>query len=308
MSINCIVVLGPTASGKTRLAANLALLLDGEIISADSRQVYRGMNLGTGKDYQEYTINEVTVPTHLLDIRDAGYRYHIDEFRKDFFEAFNQIQQNGNVPVVCGGTGFYIDSVLRKFEYTSIPVNSTLRAQLLPKTYDELLVFFEKMPHTSFTSLADTSTSKRLIRAIEINTYLYSHIHVPEVYPNLQPIVVGLDLPVEMRRAKIAERLKKRLEEGLIEEVVLLRKTLSDEQLEYYGLEYKFITHYLQGKLSLNDMQQKLTIAIQQFAKRQMTYFRKMERDGLSIHWIDATEPLSIQLDKAKELMTQFKI
>lgn len=303
MSINSIIVLGPTASGKTRLAANLSVLVGGEIISADSRQVYRGMTIGTGKDYVEYTVNGVTVSTHLLDIKDAGYRYHVDEFRKDFFKAFERIKTNGNIPVVCGGTGLYIDSVLRNFEYISVPVDPILRSQLYAHTYSELLAFFENMPHTPFTPLADTSTSKRLIRAIEINTYLYSHPYVPQVYPTLQPIVFGLQLPVEMRRAKIAERLRKRLTEGLLDEVTLLRKTLSDEQLEYYGLEYKFITQYFQGKFSLGEMQQKLTIAIQQFAKRQMTYFRKMERDGLTIHWIDATESLSVQLEKIQELL-----
>lgn len=303
MKPNIIIILGPTASGKTRLAAYLAHTLDTEIISIDSRQVYKDMNIGTGKDYSEYTIDGVTVPTHLIDIKEAGDKYHIDAFKRDFFAAVENIHSTNKIPIACGGTGLYLDAVLHNFEFTSVPISAELRNRLMKQTREELLQHYSQMPVTAYTPLADTSTTKRLIRAIEINTYLSNNTFTPEIFPILQPIVIGLDLPITTRRAKIAERLKHRLQHGLIEEVQHLRTRLSDDQLEYYGLEYKFITQHLQGKLSLSELEQQLTTAIQQFAKRQMTYFRKMEREGLPIHWIHATLDVKDQLDHIIKLI-----
>lgn len=304
MKQNIIIILGPTASGKTRLAAQLAHKLATEIISVDSRQVYKGMNIGTGKDYAEYIVGGNTIPTYLIDIKEAGEKYHINAFKKDFFAAVETIHSKRKIPIACGGTGLYLDAVLRNFEYTSVPIDTDLRTQLMKQTREELLQYYTQIPVTAFTPLADTSTTKRLIRAIEINTHLNNNVFTPEIFPTLTPIVIGLDLPTTTRRAKIAERLNHRLQHGLIEEVKHLRTFLSDDQLEYYGLEYKFVTQHLQGKLTLVELQQQLTTAIQQFAKRQMTYFRKMERDGLRIHWIDATLGIDAQLSTAIALLS----
>ncbi|MES2781127.1 MAG: tRNA (adenosine(37)-N6)-dimethylallyltransferase MiaA [Bacteroidota bacterium] len=304
MKPDIIIILGPTASGKTRLATHLAYTLDSEIISVDSRQIYKDMNIGTGKDYSEYTVSGKSIPTHLIDIREAGDKYHIDAFKKDFFVAVEAIQHKDKIPIACGGTGLYLDAMLRNFEYTSVPVDIGLRDQLMKQTREELLQFFAQMPATAFTPLADTSTTKRLIRAIEINAYLLNNSFIPAVFPKLNPVVIGLDLPITKRRSNIANRLSYRLQHGLIEEVVQLRTKLSDEQLEYYGLEYKFIIQHLQGKFTLPELQQQLTTAIQQFAKRQMTYFRKMERDGLKIHWIDAILPVEEQLTNVTGLLS----
>lgn len=303
MKQNIIIILGPTASGKTRLAAQLAHKLATEIISVDSRQVYKDMNIGTGKDYAEYVVEGSSIPTHLIDIKEAGDKYHINAFKKDFFAAVETIHSKNKIPVACGGTGLYLDAVLRNFEYTAVPTDTSLRTQLMKQTREELLQYYAQMPVTAFTPLADTSTTKRLIRAIEINTHLTNNVFTPDVFPTLTPVVIGLDLPTTARRAKIAERLNNRLQHGLIEEVQHLRTFLSDDQLEYYGLEYKFVTQHLQGKLTLVELQQQLTTAIQQFGKRQMTYFRKMERDGLPIHWIDATLGIDAQLSTAIALL-----
>lgn len=298
MKPNIIIILGPTAGGKTTLAAKLAHTIDTEIISVDSRQVYKDMNIGTGKDYSEYTLNGKTIPTHLIDIKEAGEAYHIDAFKKDFFAAVAAIQAKAKTPVACGGTALYLDAVIRNFEFTGVPVDPELRNRLMKFTHEELLLHFTAMPVTAFTAIADTSTTKRLIRAIEISTFLANNTFTPTEFPKLAPIVFGLHLPIAQRRARIAARLKYRLQTGLIEEVQQLRTRLSDAQLEYYGLEYKFVTQYLQGKFTLSELEQQLTTAIQQFAKRQMTYFRKMERDGLTIHWIDAPLPVTEQLEK----------
>lgn len=305
-STDLIVLIGPTASGKTRLAVHLAYALQTEIISADSRQVYRHMNLGTGKDYADYEFNHTRIQTHLIDIIDPGQQYHIDLFRKDFELAYQSIHTQHKIPILCGGTGLYIDAVLSNYTFTSIPVNETLRASLVSLSKDELLNRFQLMPTTEFTKVADTSTAKRLIRAIEINTYLQSHPAPAQLSKQYHPLILGLSLPVEIRRQRIADRLLSRLNQGLVEEVESLLKTVSSEKLIYYGLEYKFITEYLLGLYSYETMVEKLTIAIQQFAKRQMTYFRKMERDGKPIHWIDATQPISNQLDEVLSLLQQF--
>lgn len=282
------MILGPTASGKTRLAARLCAHLGTELISADSRQVYRGMNIGTGKDYEEYLVNGRQVKHHLVDLVDAGEKYHIHQYKHDFFRVFNRLRHEGLVPVLCGGTGLYINAVISHFAFTSIPNNATLRERLAHHTREELLEVFRAMPRTLFTDKADTSTAKRLLRAIEISHYLLDHDFEPEQAPVVRPLIFGIDPGVELRNQRIEQRLKQRLKNGLIDEVkTLLKAGVSEEQLIYYGLEYKFVTRYLKDEMSYEGLEELLGIAIRQFAKRQMTYFRKMEKDGHVIHWID---------------------
>jgi tRNA dimethylallyltransferase len=298
MHPNLIVILGPTASGKTKLAVNLAHALNTEIISADSRQVYRQMNLGTGKDLNEYKINGTQMPYHLIDILDAGERYHIHQFTKDFFEAFNHIHSLNKMPILCGGTGLYIDAILSNYEYTSVPINEKLRDELIKLDKEELKQEFNNLPSHAYKSKVDTSTTKRLIRGIEIITYLQQHSYTPTPFQNVDPVIFGTQISLEKRRANIEKRLTERLKNGMVEEVEMLLKTIPKEQLIYYGLEYKFVTLYLTGELSYMQMQEQLLIAIQQFAKRQMTYFRKMERDGKQIHWIDTAQTLEEQVQQ----------
>ena len=295
---NLIVILGPTASGKTRLAANLAHALQTEIISADSRQVYRRMNIGTGKDYKEYIVDGIPVPYHLIDIAEPGSRYHIHQFMKDFFEAFDKLRAKNITPLMCGGSGLYIDSVLRNFEYASVPNDHELRRAISYKSYNELLGIFTAMPQTSFTPRADVSTAKRLIRAIEINNYLLGNEFLPVVYSSVKPLIFGLRSETELRKKRIEERLRLRLKEGLIEEVKkLMSEGVTADDLIYYGLEYKFVVQYLLGEMSYDALEELLARAIQQFAKRQMTYFRKMERDGHIIHWIDTDKGTQQQVE-----------
>lgn len=283
-----IVILGPTASGKTHLAVQVAQHLRGELISADSRQVYRGMDIGTGKDLAEYSTSQGTVPYHLIDIVEAGDKYHVHRFQEDFRSALHKIQQRAKPAVVCGGTGLYLDAVLRDHQYTSIPVDEVLRSELEQLTDEALHKRFESTP-SSYSEVADTSTRKRLIRAVEISTYLRAH---PELTPTtastqMEYLAFGLNPPVEVRRERISTRLRQRLQHGLIEEVEsLLRQGLTPEQLIYYGLEYKYLTEYLTGQLTYGHMVQRLETEIHRFAKRQMTFFRKMERDGINIQWL----------------------
>lgn len=290
-----LVILGPTASGKTQLAVQLAQLLNGEILSADSRQVYRGMDIGTGKDLSEY--NEKQISYQLIDIVEAGADYHVFQYQQDFQKALGDILQRGKTPILCGGTGFYIESVLKQHQFTAIPINEELRQSLSEKTDNELLTLFQQNP-SAYSPLADTSTRKRLIRAIEISTYLAQHptvqlsIFSASQLPHYQ--IFGINLPVEIRRDRITKRLHQRLKEGMIEEVkTLLSQGISPEKLIFYGLEYKFITQYLQGEMTYEIMVERLNVAIHQFAKRQMTFFRKMERDGLHIHWLDGTKEIA---------------
>ena len=286
---NLLVILGPTASGKTRLAVQVAHQLGGELISADSRQVYRGMDIGTGKDLSEYRVDEQPVRYHLVDIVDAGDDYNLHRYQQDFHRAVTDIQERGRIPIVCGGTGLYIEAVLKGHAYTAIPVDDALRTQLETLTDAELYQRFSQNP-SPYTTLADTSTRKRLIRAIEISTYLNSH---PEAVkqaksPEYTYQIFGIDLPVEIRRQRITSRLHERLQNGMIAEVErLLQEGIPANKLIFYGLEYKFITQYLTGELDYATMTVLLETAIHQFAKRQMTFFRKMERDGLAIQWLD---------------------
>lgn len=293
-----IVILGPTASGKTHLAVQLAHQIDGEIISADSRQVYRGMDIGTGKDLEEYTIDGKKIPYHLIDIIVAGESYHIYQFQQDFQKAYTDIIQRGKKAILCGGSGMYLDAVLKGYEFTSIPIDLKLREQLLEKSTEELLRIFEEN-QSVYSEKSDTSTKKRLIRAIEINLFLKNNPTfkiTPQAIP--KATIFGLNPATELRREKITKRLTHRLENGMIEEVqILLSKGIPAEKLIFYGLEYKFITQYLKEEISYEIMVEKLNIAIHQFAKRQMTYFRKMENDGLKINWLDSNLPFNKLMD-----------
>ncbi|MFA6261304.1 MAG: tRNA (adenosine(37)-N6)-dimethylallyltransferase MiaA [Bacteroidia bacterium] len=281
------VVLGPTASGKTRLAVRFAAALNSEIISADSRQVFKDMNLGTGKDYEEYIQEGRKIPVHLIDLAEPGEDFHLTAYMEHFYSVYAGLEKRNLIPVLCGGSGLYLEAVLKGFAYAFVPVDRDRRKDLEAFSKKELEEFFQSLPETPFRKLADTSTHKRLIRAIEISEYLIVHPEYEKILPAFRPIIFGLNPPVNERRKNIEIRLKQRLEAGLVEEVAQLRLRLSDEQLMRYGLEYKFITQYLRNEMSKEKMVQLLTIAIQQFAKRQMTYFRKLEREGYQIHWVN---------------------
>ena len=284
-----IVILGPTASGKTHLATQLARRIGGEIISADSRQVYRDMTIGTGKDLQEYVVDGEAIPYHLIDIVEAGEKYNVHRFRQDVLNLVPGIQARGKVPLLCGGTGLYIQALLQAHQFTEIPVNEPLRHELESLPHEKLIALFQKTP-SSFSALADISTRKRTIRAIEITTYLHQNPQYTFPKTNAPDYrVYGLNPPVEIRRQRITHRLHERVQNGLVEEVRgLLDRGISPENLIYYGLEYKFVTQYLIGDLPYDTMFQRLETEIHRFAKRQMTYFRKMERDGIVIHWLDS--------------------
>ena len=292
-----IVILGPTASGKTHLAVQLAHQINGEIISADSRQVYREMNIGTGKDLKEYNVDNQAIPYHLIDILEAGEQYHIHLFQQDFQRVYQDIISRGKTPILCGGSGMYLEAVLKGYEFTAIPIDENLRDELLEKPTEELLKIFQENP-SKYTQKADISTRKRLIRAIEINQFLNQN---PDfIIPNPQIpdfIIFGLNPETETRRMSITKRLNHRLENSMIEEVkALISKGISPEKLIFYGLEYKFITQYLTGEMTYQIMVERLNVAIHQFAKRQMTYFRKMEHDGLKINWLSNNLPLDKKL------------
>lgn len=287
---NLLVILGPTASGKTRLAVRVADGASGEIISADSRQIYRQMNLGTGKDLNEYFFNNRSIPYHLIDIAEPGYKYNVFEYQTDFFKAFNLVRKNNHLPILCGGTGLYIEAVLKHYRLIQVPVNELLREGLRSKSLKELsqiLATFKQLHNQT-----DTDTIPRAIRAIEIETHYASHPPPPNALSTLHPLVVGINVERELRREKITARLRERLKEGMVEEgEALLKQGLSPDDLIYYGLEYKFLAHYLTGQLTRDQLFDQLNIAIHQFAKRQMTWFRGMERKGTPIQWIDSQMP-----------------
>ena len=291
-----ITILGPTASGKTQLAAALAANIGAEIISADSRQVYRRMDIGTGKDLDDYVVNGVQVPYHLVDICEPGTKYNLFQYQQDFFDAYNDITSRGKPVVLCGGTGLYIEAVLKGYQLSPVPQNDALRERLAGKSLDELTIILEdlkKQNHSNMHNRTDVDSPQRAIRAIEIEEYNLK-TPVPDRYvPPIESLVIGVNIQREERRAKITNRLKNRLENGMVEEVrQLLDEGIAPENLIYYGLEYKFVTEYVIGKRSYDEMFTQLEIAIHQFAKRQMTWFRGMERRGFKIHWIDATLPL----------------
>ncbi len=288
--LNLIVILGPTASGKTGIATHLAKQLHTEIISADSRQVYKGMDIGTGKDLADFMIEGTAIPYHLIDIVEAGYKYNVYEYQKDFFKVFETLNHKNLIPILCGGTGMYIDAVLSGYKLIQVPINETLRQSLQNKDLNELrnLLASYKKEHNH----SDSDTKKRAIRAIEIQEYYSTHPEISLTIPDIRPLIFGTDISREIRRKRISERLDARLNEGLIDEAKRLHQQgLSIEDMMYYGLEYKFLGLYLSGEISFAEMKEKLEIAIHQFAKRQMTWFRKMEKSGHKIHWIDATLP-----------------
>ena len=298
-----VSVVGPTACGKTSLAVELALAIPGaEIVSADSRQVYRGMDIGTGKDIAEYTRDGVTVPSHLLDIVDAGEKYNLFEFQRDFLAAYEDIGRRGAYPVMCGGSGLYVESVLQGYRLLPVPENPALRATLEEKTLEELtaLLATYKQLHNN----TDTDNKKRAIRAIEIEEY-YRTCPVEERYfPQIKALTVGVQVDREVRRERISRRLRERLECGMVDEVRrLLDSGLQPDQLIYYGLEYKFLTLYITGTMSYDEMVKGLEIAIHQFAKRQMTWFRGMEKRGVKIHWLDGSQPAGVLVEQIKEML-----
>lgn len=284
-----LAVVGPTACGKTSLAVDLALSIGGaEIISADSRQVYRGMDIGTGKDIAEYTRDGVTVPSHLIDIVDAGEKYNLFEFQRDFLVAYEDIKARGSFPIMCGGSGLYVESVLKGYRLLPVPENPVLRAELEEKSLEELTAILAtyKQLHNN----TDTDSKKRAIRAIEIEEYYLSCPVEERSFPQLNALVVGMSVDREIRRERISRRLRERLEQGMVDEVrALLDSGVTSEQLVYYGLEYKFLTLYLTGAMEYDEMVRALEIAIHQFAKRQMTWFRGMEKRGVPIRWVDAS-------------------
>lgn len=297
-----LAIIGPTACGKTSLAVDAAIAFSGEIISADSRQVYRGMDIGTGKDLCEYDRNGVCIPVHLVDIVDAGEKYNLFEFQRDFLAAYDDIKSRGAFPVMCGGSGMYVESVLRGYRLIPVPENRDLRARLEEKTIDELTTILAG--YKNLHNNTDTDTKKRAIRAIEIEEY-YATCPVEErVFPSIRTLVVGVDVDREVRRERITKRLLQRLDEGLVEEVQgLIANGVTPEQLVYYGLEYKFVTMYVTGEISYDEMVHNLEIAIHQFAKRQMTWFRGMEKRGTHIHWVDASLSRMEQINTIRGLL-----
>lgn len=300
-----LTILGPTASGKTALAAHLAYEIDGEIISADSRQVYRGMDIGTGKDLSDYEIKGRHIPYHLIDIRDAGEKYTLFHYQQDFHRVFRNIASRNKIPILCGGTGLYIESALKGYRLLDVPENQALRESLSGKTLEELtkiLASYKKLHNST-----DTDTKKRAIRAIEIADYQAKQQAEELTFDPIDSLIIGIDIDRELRRQNISSRLKKRLDEGLIDEVKqLLQSGVTVEDLLYYGLEYKFVTLYVIDSLSYDEMFAQLETAIHQFAKRQMTWFRGMERRGFTIHWIDAALPLDEKVGKCLELWSVY--
>ena len=292
--INLITVLGPTATGKTKLAARLAHTLGSEIISADSRQVYRDMDLGTGKDYADYMVEGKQIPAHIVDIVDAGYQYNVYEFQRDFLTVFDQLQKRNTIPVLCGGTGLYIEAVLKGYKLIRVPENPELRAGLQAMPDEDLLKILKS--YKKLHNTTDIKQRKRLIRAIEIEAYYAEHPENDTGYPRIEPFLFGVRVDRDTRRNRITERLHKRLQEGMVEEVRgLLDKGIKKELLLYYGLEYKYITQFLLNELRYDEMVRQLNTAIHQYAKRQMTWFRGMERRGFRISWIDGLLPVEEQ-------------
>jgi tRNA dimethylallyltransferase len=300
MKYNLITILGPTATGKTGVAANLASQIDGEIISADSRQIYRGMDLGTGKDYADYFINGVEIPAHLIDIEDAGAHYNVYRFQTDFIKVFEDIQKRNKFPVLCGGSGLYLEAVLKNYRLIEVPPNKELRKELKGKTLQELSEILKSLK-PKLHNHTDVETDRRAIRAIEIEKYYAENPQLDSYFPEINSLNIGIKFDRELRRQRITARLKQRLDEGMLDEVKrLLVSGLKPEQLIYYGLEYKYLTLHLIGELTFSEMFRQLEIAIHQFAKRQMTWFRGMEKRGTKIDWIDGHLPME---EKVKAIL-----
>jgi len=307
VAINLITILGPTATGKTTLAAHLAVKMDGEIISGDSRQVYRGMDLGTGKDYADYRVNGVVIPAHLIDIEEAGTHYNVYRFQTDFKRVFEDIHLRGKFPVLCGGSGLYLEAVLKNYKLIQVPPNKELRKQLEGKTLEELTVILKSLKPVLHNQ-TDIETDRRVVRAIEIETYYREHPEINISMPEINSLNIGINFDRESRRSRISQRLKQRLDEGMLNEVrKLLDSGLTPEQLIYYGLEYKYLTLHITGDLSYDEMFRQLEIAIHQFAKRQMTWFRGMEKRGTKIHWLDGHLTLDEKLEKIEQIKKTVK-
>lgn len=306
-----ITILGPTASGKTDIAAHLAARIDAEIISADSRQVYRRMDIGTGKDLDDYCVDGQNIPYHLIDIVEPGTKYNLFEYQRDFLEAYNGVRERGKEVILCGGTGLYIESVLKGYRLIPVEENKELRKSLEGKNLLELTEILERLKSencSNMHNITDVDTAKRAIRAIEIET-AYRKAPVEErTFPKIDTLIIGVGIDREMRRRKISKRLRQRLDNGMVEEVEgLLEEGIPAEDLIYYGLEYKFLTEYITGKLSYEEMVHSLEIAIHQFAKRQMTWFKGMERRGFHINWIDAAQDMDTKVNTIMDLIASRK-
>ena len=303
-----VTILGPTASGKTTLATRLAHTIGGEIISADSRQVYRNMDIGTGKDLADYVVDGKKIPYHLIDIAEAGTKYNLYQYQHDFHVAYQDIVSRDERPILCGGTGLYLEAVLKGYTLSPVPQNAELRARLEGKSLAELTQILSDLKEQTGSVMhntTDVDSCQRAIRAIEIETYNIEHTTALRTMPDIDSLIIGVNIEREERRRKITARLKQRLDEGMVEEVrTLLDSGIAADDLIYYGLEYKFITEYIIGKLTYEEMFRQLEIAIHQFAKRQMTWFRGMERRGTTIHWVDASLPMS---EKLKEVLRLLK-
>lgn len=304
INYDLVLVTGPTASGKTSLAASLAQRLNGEVISADSRQVYRGMDLGTGKDYDDYIVNGFRVPCHLIDIADPGYKYNVFEYQRDFFGIYRSMKERRVFPVVCGGSGMYADSIITGYKMVEVPPDSGLRSRLEKKTIEELTGILSAIKNLHNTT--DVDTKKRVIRAIEIEHFNRNKRAKSSLIPRINSLVIGVMLDRVNRRQNISNRLHQRLKAGMVDEVKrLIDAGVDTETLIYYGLEYKYITLFLTGKLTYDKMTSELEIAIHQFAKRQMTWFRGMERRGTRIHWIDGELPMEEKVQQVMDLLFQ---
>ncbi len=302
-----ITILGPTACGKTAFAAHLAKALDAEIISADSRQIYRRMDIGTGKDIADYTVEGVQIPYHLIDIVEPGYKYNLYEYQRDFLKAYNDIKSRGKTVILCGGTGLYIESILKGYRLSPVPENPALRNSLEGKTLEELIGILRG--YKELHNVSDLDTCKRAIRAIEIADYYKNTPEDKEPFPELTSTTIGLEISREMRRKRISDRLNRRMQEGMTKEVEgLLAEGIDPEDLIYYGLEYKYVTQYVTGQISLQEMHDQLEIAIHQFAKRQMTWFRGMDKRGIKIEWIDAEQPMGKKVEDALNIVFERKV
>jgi len=304
-----LIILGPTAAGKTKLAVSLANEFNGEVLSADSRQIFRDMDIGTGKDLQEYQIGNRQIPYHLINIKQAGEKYNVNLFKEDFYQAFENISKRNKLPILCGGTGMYIHSVLQNHELTAIPKNDELRFKYQDYDKNELQNVLNSYP-LALRNQADTSSSKRLVRAIEIAEYLNFNNFNKIERPIIHPLVIGLQSDITTRKNNILNRLEFRLKNGLIEEVENLKLNgVSNEILIFYGLEYKFVASYLAGEIDFETLKERLGIAICQFAKRQMTFFRKMEKDGVQINWLNATQSLDeLKLEAIDLINSKFQL
>lgn len=304
MKYDIITILGPTASGKTSLATRLALMMgNAEIISADSRQVYRGMDIGTGKDLADYEIEGVSIPYHLIDIADAGDKYNLFQFQQDFWNAYNDIRSRGKFSILCGGTGLYIESVLKSYKMVPVPENPQLRQELEGRSLEELTELLST--YKSLHNTTDVDTPKRAIRAIEIQQYYREHKIDDREFPSLRSLTIGVNIDRDLRRQKITQRLHDRMQQGMLQEVEGLLQHVPAEDLMYYGLEYKYLTLCCLGQLTREEMLRQLEIAIHQFAKRQMTWFRGMERRGTPIIWQDASESLESRAERIMKLLKE---